>query len=405
MLRRLLAPYVHLMRRPHFARMVLSAGAAFAPFGMLALALVLFARDATGSYGKAGIVVAAANFGRAVLSPGRGRSVDRHGPARVLPVLGVAYVAAIAALIGAASLGAGVIALAAIAVVVGATPPPVNATLRAVWTPMLPEEDRQTAYSVHTMIQEVSFLVSPLLVALVVTVASPSVALWISSLGMLAATLVFATATPVRAHGGSHEHHPVFGVVRAPGMPVLLGTVVCFAACFGALDIAAPAFAGKHGDRALAGPMLAALSVGVVLGTIVYGTRRSGRSAARRYPRSCALAAAGLALTLAGVSIPDMSAWMFLAGIAIAPATTCGFLVLAEIADPSRLTEATAWFSAAASVGLSVGALAGGLVIDALGPRGGMAAAVACGTLAWLVAQTGRGSLKPAGATPSEAPA
>jgi MFS family permease len=398
MVRRVLTPYVRLMRRPHHARMVLSAGAAFAPFGMMALALVLFAHDATGSYGKAGIVVGAANFGRAVFSPGRGRSVDRHGPSRVLPVLGVAYVAAVAALVGAESLGAGVVVLAVIAIAVGATPPPVNATLRAVWTPMLPEEDRQTAYSVHTMIQEVSFLVSPLLTALVVTVASPAIALWISAVGMLAATLVFSTAAPVRAHAGSHERHPVFGVVRAPGVPVLLGTVVCFAACFGALDISAPAFAGAHGDRALAGVMLAALSVGVVLGTIVYGTRRPGRSAASRYPRSCALGAGGLALTLAGISIPDMSVWMFLAGIALAPATTCGFLVLAEIADPKRLAEATAWFSAAASIGLSVGALVGGLVIDALGPRGGMATAVACGTLAWLVAQAWREALEPSAA-------
>jgi MFS family permease len=391
---RFLAPYARVLRRPHHARMVLAAGAAFAPFGMMPLALVLFARDATGSYGKAGVVVAAANLGRALLSPGRGRSVDRHGAARVLPLLGLAYICAIAALVGAASLGAGTAALAAIAITVGATPPPVNATLRAVWTPMLPPEDRQTAYSVHTMIQEMSFLVSPLLTALVVTVASPAAALWISSVGMLAATLAFVSAPPVRAHRGSREGQSALGTLGSPGMLVLLGTVVCFASCFGAADVAAPAFAGEHGHRALAGVMLAALSVGVVAGTLAYGTRRPYRSAASRYPANCALAAGGLALMLIGMSIADMSLWMFLAGIAIAPATTCGFLVLADIADPARMAEATAWFSAAASVGLSLGAFVAGLAIDGFGPRGGFVAAVAGGALAWAVAQTGGRALR-----------
>jgi predicted MFS family arabinose efflux permease len=392
-LSRVVSPYARLLREPHFARMVLSAGAAFLPFGMLPLALVLFARDATGSYAKAGIVVAAANLGRAVLSPGRGRSVDRRGPARVLPALGVAYVASMAAFVGAASAGAGVVVLSLLAIAVGATPPPVNATLRSVWTPLIPEGEMQTAYSVHTLIQECSFLVSPLLTALVVGLASPAAALWISSVGMLVATLVFASSPPVRARKGSEVRHSAFSVLRAPQMRVLLATVVCFAGCFGALDIAAPAFADAHGNRALGGVLLAAVSIGVLAGTIVYGTRRPGRSAASRYPGSCALAAAGLALMLLGMSIPDMAAWMLVAGLALAPATTCGFLVLAEVADANRMTEATAWFSTAASVGLSVGALVGGLAVDGLGPRGGIAAAVLGGALAWAVAQARRGTL------------
>ena len=384
------------MRRPHVARMVLSAAAAFAPFGMMQLALVLFARDELGSYGKAGIVLAAANFGRAILSPGRARSVDRRGAARVLPVLGAGYVAAVAALIGAAAAGGGVIVLAVLALAVGATPPPVNATLRSVWTPLVPPEELQTAYSVHTMIQEISFLVSPLLTAIVVTVASPAVALWISAVGMLAATLVFCSAPPVRAHQGTAEQAPALSALRAPGLLVLLGTVVCFAACFGALDVTAPAFADEHGSRALSGVMLACVSVGVLLGTIAYGTRTPDRPAWARYPRSCALAAGGLALMLLGMSIPDMSAWMFLTGLAIAPATTCGFLVLAELADTKRMTEATASFSSAASVGLALGAFVGGLGVDAWGPHGGIAAAVAGGVLAWVVAQSCSARLRPA---------
>ena len=394
MVARLVAPYVRVLRRPHFARLVLSATAAFIPFGMLALALVIFVHDETGSYAKAGVVVGAANVGRALFAPGRGRSVDRRGAARVLPVLGIAYVASVGCLVAAAAADASVLWLALLAVPVGATPPPVNATLRSVWTPLVPTEERQTVYAVQTLIQEMSFLAAPLVTALVVTVWSAAAALWASALLMLAATLVFASTPPVRAHGGSGERHTALSALASPGMRILLASVVAFAACFGAIDIAAPAFAGEHGSRAAGGVMLAALSIGVLLGTIAYGTRNPRRPAVWRYPGTCALGAGGLALMLLGTSIPDMAAWMALAGLALAPATTCGFLVLAELADPERMTEVTSWFSTAASIGLSAGAFAGGFAVDELGPRGGIGACVACGLLGWAIAQAGRGALR-----------
>jgi MFS family permease len=177
-------------------------------------------------------------------------------------------------------------------------------------------------------------------------------------------------------------------------MRALLLTVVAFAAAFGALDIAAPAFAGSHGNRALGGVLLATLSIGVVVGTFAYGTRRPDRSAGARYPGSCALAAGGMALMLLGTSIPDMTVWMALAGLAVAPATTCGFLVLAELTEPTRMTEATAWFSSAASAGLSLGALVGGFAVEQFGPRGGITVTVGAAALAWAVAQVSRETLR-----------
>jgi predicted MFS family arabinose efflux permease len=387
-------PYVHLLRRPHFLRLAVSAASAFIPFGMLPLALVLFVHDATGSYAKAGVVAGAANLGRAFLSPGRARSVDRHGAARLLPLLAAAYLVLVAVLVGVADAGGGVVALAMVAIPLGAAPPPVNATLRSVWTPLVPPEERQTAYAVQTVVQESAFVSAPLLTALVVSLASPAAALWTSAGAMLVGTLVFASTPPVRAHSGSGEHYSTLTALRRPGMRVLLFTVVAFAACFGALDVAAPAFAGEHGSRALSGVMLGALSIGVLVGTFAYGTRRPSRRAGERYPGSCALAAGGLALMLLGMSIPDMTAWMALTGVALAPATTCGFLVLADLAVPSRMIEATAWFSSAAAAGLSLGSLLGGFAVEGLGPRGGIAASVACGVCAWAVAQSGRRALR-----------
>src|SRR4051794_41839078 len=75
------------------------------PAGMQPLGLLLLAREATGSYGQASIVVAGTAIGTATISPLRGKAVDRRGASRVLPGFAAAYAAAVAAGVAAAGLG------------------------------------------------------------------------------------------------------------------------------------------------------------------------------------------------------------------------------------------------------------------------------------------------------------
>jgi hypothetical protein len=51
------APYARLLRLPHIPRLVFCGLLATMPAGMQPLALLLLAREATGSYGQASIVV------------------------------------------------------------------------------------------------------------------------------------------------------------------------------------------------------------------------------------------------------------------------------------------------------------------------------------------------------------
>src|SRR4051794_41812428 len=76
------------------------------PAGMQPLGMLLLAREVTGSYGQASIVVAGTAIGTATISPLRGKAVDRRGPSRVLPGFAAAYAVAVAAVIAAAELGA-----------------------------------------------------------------------------------------------------------------------------------------------------------------------------------------------------------------------------------------------------------------------------------------------------------
>src|SRR5689334_7030690 len=104
--------------------LVLSCVIARMPIGVLALALVLFLREHTGSYSAAGAVAGAFAFANALAAPVQGRLIARLGQTRVLVPGTLLHVAAIAGLValGLGDAPAGVLAL--LAALAGAAAPP-----------------------------------------------------------------------------------------------------------------------------------------------------------------------------------------------------------------------------------------------------------------------------------------
>jgi MFS family permease len=84
------------------------------PDAIAATAIIVLARSVTGSYSAAGLAAGAFGVGTAASAPLAGRVLDRVGQRRVLPLLAVAFAAALAVLaLGSGHLGAGpVIAVA-----------------------------------------------------------------------------------------------------------------------------------------------------------------------------------------------------------------------------------------------------------------------------------------------------
>ena len=175
------ATYSHLLRSPGVGRVVVTA--AIAGIGTTArpVALVLLAREQTGSFASAGLILAGLTAGTMLSSPLRGRQLDRNGYARPLVWLALITSAATLGLAICAGAGAPVGVSVLLALAAGASSPPVGAALRSLWRQLLGDAaDLRLAYALVTMLNEIQFFAGPLLAGLLIGIASPTAALLLS---------------------------------------------------------------------------------------------------------------------------------------------------------------------------------------------------------------------------------
>jgi len=176
-------------------------------------------------------------------------------------------------------------------------------------------------------------------------------------------------------------------------MRTLAGLGLLTAICFGAVEVALPAFTESEGSRAAAGPLLTVWALGSVLGGLWYGTVSWRAPLERRLlilVGLLALAAAPLAF--AG-SITVMAVLLLLTGVALAPMATTEYALIERLAPAGMSTEAYSWQIVATAVGFGLGsAVAGALVERATVPWALGSAALAC-SAGFLLALAARRTL------------
>jgi predicted MFS family arabinose efflux permease len=369
----LLDRYRSLFALPHVPRLVAASLIVRLNFG-LPLAIVLLVREATGSYALAGAAAAASSATFAIVSPIRGRLVDRLNPARVLVPMAFGLAAVLGLLVFAALAGAPGWVLVAIAALSGCTHPPLVASMRTLWAWLTPSEDAaQAAYSLEAVLTEVGAIAGPLLVAAIVTLWSPEAATVTMAVLMLAGNLLFASAAPAREWRGAERTVGRLGPLVSPVMRAVVISNIPFGAAVVALDIAAPAFAEEHGSASFGGVLLAALAAGSLVGGLWYGTWKppAGR-ATRRYALLCGLLALGFAPLALATSNAALVPLMALAGFGFAPASAAASQVIDEHAPAGTGTEAWTWIISAYMAGAAIGGAAAGVVVEELGVRAGL---------------------------------
>ena len=167
--------------------------------GMTGLALLLLVKQTTGSYASAGLVSAAYAASFAIGAPSRARAADRDGPPKVLRVCGLLHPLTLLAVVLLARGAAPVAALAAAAVLVGLTVPPLGAVMRALWGTLLSGRDLTPAYALESVAVETCFVLGPLLVAGLSAGIDPAAAVLTSAVLAGAGALVLAGLGAVKA--------------------------------------------------------------------------------------------------------------------------------------------------------------------------------------------------------------
>jgi hypothetical protein len=381
--------YATVLRAPHAARTFGAALVGRFSYGVVFLAMLLAVTRSTGSYAVAGVFVALFGLTSALLSPVRAGFIDRYGLRTALPPMTLAY-ALLLTVIGATTWrgGAPDVVLWVLGAAAGSFTPPLGPVMRTLWRDMLDGDLLQRAYSLDTVAEELLYVTGPLLVGVFTVVAHPALGVAVSAALVLTGALLLLASPAVppaqqrsdarrqqagRATlaGGSAPTGPwwrrgLAAVRREPGVvgPVLVSAGVGM--CLGAVNLVVVAFAARHHHVAAVAWVEAALSVGSVIGGLVYGARTWHVTPPVRL--SMLAAALGVAVAAAGLSanIVVLTVLVGVAGLFISPALATAYLAADEAAPPDARTRAGAWVNTGFNIGDSGGAAGVGVLLARL---------------------------------------
>jgi MFS family permease len=396
---RFLTGYLEVLRLPGAASFSAAGVVARLPISMLGIGIVLLSVEATGSYAVAGWVAATYGVVQAVASPVVARAVDRAGQARVMrPAIGV-HVLGLVLLIVCAQARAPRWTLFAAVAVTGATIGSLGSLVRARWSFLLSDHPRRPAlvhraYSLESVLDEVVFIVGPILVTLLATQVSPAAGLAAAACAVaVGGVWLLAQHRTEPPPSGGHAAHQRGGM-NLPGLGVLVLAFACIGVVFGSVEVLTIAFTDEQGVPGRAGAVLAAFAFGSMLAGIAYGAVHWQSAPSRRFLAAVLLLAVGLSPALLASSVLSLAAVVLLAGVAISPMLISGNALVQELLPAGRLTEGLSWVSTGLGIGIAAGAAAAGVAVDRLGAAHGFAVPVAAGVVAALVVLSGQRHLR-----------
>jgi predicted MFS family arabinose efflux permease len=361
------------------------------PLAMFSLALLVHARDVTGSYATAGLVSGAYAIASAVAAPVLGRLVDRRGQTAVL-VGGAALTAAV--LVAAGLLGRGTPAplLIGLGAAAGLSTPPLDACMRTLLPAIADDPGRLPAlFALESTVLELTFVAGPPLALGLGSVWSTGAALIACGAVILGGTLAFATRPASRRWRpdrlGSRGRG---GSLRSPALRILVAISLGTGIVFGGTEVGVTAAAHALGNPTSAGALLGLWGAGSLVGGLV-ATRLGGgaRDARGLIPLLGALAIAHGALILTTGSVVAIGVVIAVAGATIAPSESSIYAMVDACAPAGTQTEAYSWLVMASLVGASLGMGAAGALVQHAGAGATFALVGTAGCLAALAAVMG----------------
>jgi predicted MFS family arabinose efflux permease len=361
------------------------------PLAMFSLALLVHARDVTGSYAIAGLVSGAYAIASAIAAPVLGGLVDRRGQTAVL-VGGAALTAGV--LVAAGLLGRGTPAglLIGLGAAAGLSTPPLDACVRTLLPAIATDPARLPAlFALESTVLEVTFVAGPPLALGLGSLWSSGAALIMCGMVILAGTLAFATRPASRQWRPDRlASRGRGGSLRSPALRILVVISLGTGIVFGATEVGVTAAAHALGTPTSAGPVLGLWGAGSLVGGMI-ATRLGGgaRDARGLIPLLGALAIAHGALILTTGSVVAIGVVIALAGATIAPTESSIYAMVDASAPAGTQTEAYSWLVMASLVGASVGMGAAGALVQHAGAEAAFALVGVAGCLAALAAMIG----------------
>ncbi|MYQ46802.1 MFS transporter [Streptomyces sp. SID4985] len=380
------SPYRALFTEPGTKRFAAAGLVGRMPLSMMGIGVITMISQLTGRYGLAGALTATIALSAAVIGPQISRLVDRHGQRRVLrPATMVALTAATGLLL-AAHFRWPDWTLFVFSAAIGSVPS-LGAMVRARWAALYGGTPKlHTAYSFESVVDEVCFIVGPIVSVGLSTAwfpeAGPLLAGCFLAVGVFWLTAQRATEPVPHPRD---ENHVGGSVLRSKGLQVLVLAFTATGTIFGAVDVATVAFAEERGHKGAASMVLAVYAAGSCTAGLVFGLLRFAGRPERRWLLGLATMAVSMIPLLLVGNLPLLAVALFVAGLSVAPTMITTMSLVEEHVPRANLTEGMTWVGTGLAVGVALGSSAAGWVIDAAGARAGYGVPAAAGAVAVAV--------------------
>ncbi|WP_136024177.1 MFS transporter [Microbacterium sp. K27] len=348
------------------------------PNGMMSLAILLHVEQQTGSYGSAGLVLAATSVGQAIAGPITSRWMGVWGMRRVLTLTLSVCVVAVLCL---ALLPLEVPGYMALGMVAGLSTPPVQAAVRTIYPKLVNSSNLTPLFSLDASLQEIIWVLAPVVITLVSTQIGTPEGLLLVAIILVGGGAWFILSPEVGRVRIPRSRNALGKVVLKP--PVLLATVIGFlliGAC-AAVEVGVVA-TFEHGSLA-AGLVLAVFSAGSLAGGLAFGHIPIGPWA---MARRLLIVTIGLGLTMVMLNVFWLGSTLILAGIGIAPALAVLFAITSASVKFSETAEAFGWAGTGQLIGAAAGSAVAGFLVDVGDWRGAYLAATIFAAVGLLVA-------------------
>jgi hypothetical protein len=260
--------------------------------------------------------------------------------------------------------------LTAAATVAGLVNPPLSPGMRSLWSAHAGARLAQAAFALDAVVFDLAYITGPVLAGTLATGLTPAAALGLM-LALTGAAVVIIGRQPrdrPADHPPERRSRPRFPLRSADsGRLLLTGALVN--AALSATEVALTGYVRHHHALWAAGPLLAEVSAGSILGSLLLGAQSSGaRTSPGRLPRLLACYAGGLALlTVAGLDAPLLAVAAPLAGLFLGPVLATLFSGVAAAAPSGSGTETQAWLNSIMNGGAAAGAAATGALLGGAG--------------------------------------
>lgn len=375
---------------------------------MMGIGIVLMVSALYGSYGLAGALAAANGVAWAIGTAVLSNFVDRYGQRKIMLPAVLVSAAALSLVVVFAVLRLPAWTLFPPAMVCGALGGAPGALVRARWSNITSDAHQlHTAYALESTLDEVTFVVGPVVATALSTQVHPAAALITPVvLSLVGAQLFYSqrsTEPPPAPPRDPDAARPPFLsriLVLLPGVGAVIAVNLLIGCMFGSIDVSIVAAATGWGVRGASGLVLAIFSAASGVAGFFYGTRAWKSAVPTRFVVGVIAMFVCAAALLLTSSILLLGAIGVLVGVTIAPTLINGNSLVGRLVPQGRLTEGLSWMGTGIGIGASIGSSVAGRVIDLTDYHGGFVCVAAFAAVAALIAVLSLPALRRAIAIP-----